>query len=78
MKFKSFFNLELGKNTNLYYDLLIEEDFDFKTKNIQIQIQKENDSILNLNVLSDSIIDLKIGVNAVIKSLEIISKTLNV
>ncbi len=77
MNFKSTFILDFGKENNLYYELLKEEDFDFKTKDININIGKNNNN-LEIDVVCNCVLDLKIGINALIKSLEIINKTLNV
>ncbi|MDA3855466.1 MAG: hypothetical protein PF569_04360 [Candidatus Woesearchaeota archaeon] len=75
-KFSSNFKLDFGDLNIFYYNLLIEEDFDFRSKDIKIEINK-NES-LEIDVICNSVTDLKIGVSAFIKSLEIIEKTRNV
>lgn len=72
------FELELGPQTSLYYDLLQEEDFDFKTKDITIDINKVSESKIAVQVDCNTLIDLKIANSALIKSLEVIQKTLTV
>jgi hypothetical protein len=65
------------KDSDLFYSLLSEEDFDFKTKDILISISREKDLIL-ANIECSSILDLKIATNALVKSLEVINKSLEV
>jgi len=77
MTFNSKFSLELGSEVDLYFNLLSDEDFDFKTKNILINISKNNTSI-NIDITCNSLLDLKIANSAIIKSLEIITKTLKI
>lgn len=79
MKFISTFSLEFESNITLdiYFNLLIEEDFDFKSKNIRVNFEKQ-DSFIKVFVSGDSILDLKIATNALIKTLEVIEKTLNI
>lgn len=77
MNLKNSFKLNLGKNLQLYYDLLLNEDFDFKNKNISVKISKEGSFVL-IDVEADSILELKIADSAIIKTLEIIDKTLNI
>lgn len=68
------FSLNFGKDNNFFYKLLKEEDFDFKTKDILIKIEKEKN--LKVDIECNSVLDLKIATNALIKSLETIEKTL--
>ena len=77
MKFETDFKLDFDNQTNLYFDLLKEEDYEFKTKDILIDIKK-NLNTLDVNIKCNSVLDMKIGLNAFIKSLEIIEKTLKV
>ncbi len=77
MKTITEFILDFDKDTQTYYKLLKEEDFDFKTKNININLNFSSDK-LNVKITAPSIIELKIGTNAFIKSLEIIQKTLTI
>lgn len=77
MKLTTRYDLDLGENSPLYAKLLEEEDFDFKTKNIIVTPLLRN-SMVEIVVEADSIHDLKIGTTAVMKSLEVISKTLAV
>ena len=74
----SVINLDLEVQRNNYFDLLSEEDFDFRTKQIDINLKKIEDNFLEIKVLASSILDLKIGMNAVIKSLEVIDKSLKI
>lgn len=74
----SVINLDLEVQRNNYFDLLNEEDFDFRTKQIDINLKKIEDNFLEIKVLASSILDLKIGMNAVIKSLEVIDKSLKI
>ena len=77
MRISSKHVLELGSLSETYFKLLSEEDYDFKTKEILVEIEKEDDSII-ANIFTNSIVDLKIADSAFIKSLEVIEKTLNV
>jgi hypothetical protein len=66
------------KNLNeFYFKLLIQEDFEFKTKDISIDIIQLENKKINISFIANSIIDLKIASNSIIKSLEIIEKTLS-
>jgi len=76
MSLRSSFVFDFGELNQAYYKLLIEEDFDFKTKKISLNINLTDSLEIELNV--GSILDMKIATNALIKSLEIIDKTLNV
>ena len=76
MKYTCDFCLDLGKNSQFYSNLLSQEDFDFKTKDIIVSINNEK-NILNIKVICDSLIDLKIGSSSVMKSLEIIEKIIS-
>ncbi len=69
------YDLDFGDLNDFFYNLLIEEDFDFKNRNIFVSIQKKEK--INLNIEVESILDLKISTNAIIKSLEIIEKVNN-
>ena len=71
------FSFDFGDLNPTYFKLLLEEDFDFKTKKINFEILNNSNSI-DVNVIASSVLDLKIGTTALIKSLEIIEKTLNV
>jgi hypothetical protein len=64
-----------GVETPKYYSLLLEEDFEFKTKNIKVDVEKTNEETLVIQIKTSSLIDSKIGISAVLKSLEIIEKT---
>ena len=70
------FSFDLEDKTKFFYELLKEEDFDFKTKDILVDVKDEKN--LKIEIVCSSILDLKIASNALIKSLEIIEKTLNV
>jgi hypothetical protein len=77
MKLSFLFKLNFGDKTDIYYKVLKEEDFDFKTKNIKINISKENNDIV-INCIVDNFIEFKIASNAVMNSIEIINKTINI
>lgn len=78
MKLTSIFFLNFDKLCDLYYKLLLEEDFDFKTKDISIDIEKVGVHEIKVSIFAKSFIDLKIAVTAFMKSVEIIEKTLNI
>ena len=77
MKFSSKFLLDVKENNDIYFNLLSQEDFDFKTKKISIDVSKESD-VVAVRIDTNSVLDLKIATNALIKSLEVIDKTLKV
>ncbi len=64
-------------HSDLFYSLLSQEDFDFKTKEISIIISKDGDKVL-ADIKCSSILDLKIATTAIVKSLEIINKSLEI
>ena len=76
MKCVSSFSFDFEDLNESFYKLLKEEDFNFKTKNIGMKVSLGN--TIEVKLEADSILDLKIGSNALIKSLEIIDKTLNI
>ena len=76
MSLKSSFCFDFGNLNENYYKLLTEEDFDFKNKDIKLSINLTNSLDVELDV--GSVLDLKIATSALIKSLEIIDKTLNI
>ncbi|MCA9496757.1 MAG: hypothetical protein KC589_07445 [Nanoarchaeota archaeon] len=78
MNVNAVLNLNLENQRDNYFDLLSEEDFDFRTKDINIELEKFNSDSLKIEVLANSILDLKIGMNAIIKSLEVIDKSLKI
>jgi len=79
MKLNFVLDLDFEEENNLYYKLLKNEDFDFKTKDIAIIIaQNSKDNKIKVEFEVNSVIDLKIASTAVIKSLEIINKTLKI
>lgn len=77
MIFTSVLVLDFKDENKLYFDLLKEEDFNFSPKNIKINIEQKNSKI-EINFQGDSILNLKIASNAILKTLEIITKTLNI
>ncbi len=77
MKFSSKFLLDVKENNDIYFNLLSQEDFDFKTKKITVDVSKENDAVA-VRIDTNSVLDLKIATNALIKSLEVIDKTLKI
>lgn len=76
MKLVSNFFLDFGKDDEFYFKLLLEEDFDFKGKSISVVVTNDDGLVVRLEC--DSVLDLKIATNAVIKSLETIDKSLRV
>lgn len=78
IKISSTFLLDFGELNDEYYELLSNEDFNFKTKDIELNITKLNSGKIKVKFISNSIIDLKIASNSLIKSLEIIDKTYNI
>lgn len=75
MNFQSSFQLNVGELSGIYFTLLKEEDFDFKTKNISVDIEKK-DTIIEILIKANSLLEIKIGTTAIIKSLEIIEKVI--
>ncbi len=73
----SSFSLDLGDKVDLYFSLLCDENFEFKTKNILVKLEKQNNSIL-INMTCETLLDIKIANSAIIRSLEIIEKTLKI
>jgi len=73
---KSNFELDFKKDNKIIYKLLKEEDYNFKTKNINIDISYKK--IVHINIEVETLIDLKIANNSLIQSLEIIQKTLKI
>jgi hypothetical protein len=76
MSIKTVFKFDFGQLNDFYYNLLCEEDFDFKTKKIDFNIK--NDNNLEVEISCQSVLELKIANNALIKSLETIGKTLSI
>jgi hypothetical protein len=76
MNIISEFTFNFGEQTKTYFKLLEEEDFDFKTKDINFYFNLDSDKI-NVKIDAKSILELKIGTTALIKTLEVIEKTLN-
>lgn len=76
MNLESSFSFDFGNLNETYFKLLAEEDFDFKTKNINFDV-KFNDKV-EVKLVCSNILDLKIATTALIKSLEVIDKTLNI
>lgn len=70
------FDLDLN-HVDLFYNLLKEEDFDFKNKNIKFIITKSDNKVI-VDINCSNILELKIASSALIKSLEIINKTLEI
>ena len=77
MKFTSNFSLDFKEEVEKYFSLLSNEDFDFKSKNILIKIIKK-DTKVELYLECDSILDLKIATSSILRSLEVIKKTLEI
>ena len=69
--------MDFGDKVDLYFSLLLDENFDFKTKNILVNLEKQNNSII-INIICESLLDIKIANSAIIRSLEIIEKTLKI
>lgn len=74
MKFSSSFFIK-SNSVNQIKLLLCEEDFDFKGKKIFLEIGSPSQELVEVTVSADSFIEFKIGVNALMKSIEIIEKT---
>lgn len=70
-------NLDLKEHSDLYYSLLQEEDFDFRNKQVFVKVDKEDSNVL-VTLETGSILEFKIGMTAIMKSLEVIDKTLQV
>ena len=71
------FNL-IVKDSSLYYDVLKEEDFNFNNKSISVEVMKGEKGLLSIKVLAGNLLDIKIGINAVLNSLIVMDKSLNV
>ena len=76
MMLKSSFSFDFGNLNEFYYKLLKEEDFNFKNRDISFDIVLKDSLEFELSV--KSVLDMKIATSALIKSLEIIDKTLNI
>lgn len=76
MKSSVVFKIEV-EEVQKYYELLINEDFDFKTKDIDVNFKLDSNNIL-VTINASSFIDTKIGVSSVMKSLEVIEKTFDI
>ncbi|MCA9486269.1 MAG: hypothetical protein H6500_01120 [Candidatus Woesearchaeota archaeon] len=63
------------KNSDLFYKVLSSEDFDFRTKNISLNLNKAPEGF-EIALGAPSILDFKIGINALVRSLEVAEKTL--
>ncbi|NKQ39590.1 MAG: hypothetical protein HF967_09045 [Methanosarcinales archaeon] len=70
------FNCEKLSSKDLY-DLFQSEDFDFQGKKIEVEV-KELTKGVNCNIRSDTLHELKIAINAIINSMSIIEKTIEV
>ncbi len=77
MSIKSSITCDFKEKNSLYYELLSEEDFEFKTKDILLDVKRKKDKV-EIQIEADSVLDFKIGTSALIKSLEVITKTLEV
>ena len=78
MNLQNTFTLNLEKDkVHLYSKILSEEDFEFGNKNINVEVSCEGE-ILKIEVFASTIHELKIGVSSVIKSLEVVEKTISV
>ena len=77
MKNTATLSFDFEGDAQTYASLLKEEDFDFKNKQISIDVN-QNGSKIEVTLESDSILEFKIGVTALTKSLEVINKTLTI
>ena len=65
-----------SEEKDLYKELLDRENFDFGKKNISVSLN-DLDRGIGANVDASSVVEMKIGVNAFMKSVEVIEKVLN-
>lgn len=75
MKLSTVYELDFGNKSSFFVELLKEEDFDFKTKSVVVNVSLKYSKVF-IEVFADSLLELKVGTSSVMKSLEIISKTL--
>ena len=77
MKFRATHSFDFGSYNNAYAALLKEEDFEFKTKSISLDIDQTEEGV-RADISCNSVVELKIATTALIKSLETIQQTLEV
>jgi len=75
MKFSSEFKFDFKDDNELFFKLISEEDFDFKNKDISIDIEFSGD-FLKVIIFTNSLLDFKIAISSLIKSFEVIEKSL--
>jgi len=71
------FNINF-KDSSLFYKVLKEEDFGFNNKDISVTVEKVEKNILFVKVVSKNLLDMKIGINAVLNSIIAVDKSLKV
>ena len=79
MIFENNFSLSFDKidDLNTYFSLLEDNDFDFKTKDIKMEINKKGLKI-DTCILAKTFIELKIANSSFMSCVEIINKTLKI
>lgn len=77
MNLKFNYCLDFGKRNEDFLKLLLEEDYDFRTKEIFVDIKKGDSGKVEIECVCGSILDMKIAISAIIKSLEVIDKTMS-
>jgi len=75
MNFVSENLFDFGDNNELFFRLLCEEDFDFKNKNILIEIDLIDKGVF-VKVSGSGVLDFKIANSSLVKSLEVVEKTI--
>ena len=72
--FKIVYDLDFLNNSDFYYKILSQENFNFKTKDIKVSIKKLKNRIKIVSNVKN-ILDLKIVTSTISKTLEVIEKT---
>ena len=72
--FKIVYDLDFLNNSEFYYKILSQENFNFKTKDIKVSIKKLKNRVKIVSSVKN-ILDLKIVTSTISKTLEVIEKT---
>ena len=72
--FKIVYDLDFLNNSDFYYKILSQENFNFKTKDIKVSIKKLKNRVKIVSNVKN-ILDLKIVTSTISKTLEVIEKT---